>query len=62
MCIEVLVCWMFKEREEEMGVIVGGILARKGLQFYMKCRPLNSTFKLYLEPMGVVEFFSLIDG
>jgi hypothetical protein len=47
---------MFKERKEEMGVIVGGILARKGLQFDTKCRP----FKLYLKPMGVVEFFSLI--
>jgi hypothetical protein len=43
-----------------MGVIVGVIVVEKGLQFDTKCRPLNSTFKLYLEPMGVVEFFRLI--
>lgn len=47
---------MFKNREEEMGVIVGGIVARKGLQFDTKYRPLNSTIKSYFRLVGVVEF------
>jgi hypothetical protein len=51
---------MFKEREEEMGVIVGGIVSGKGLQFDTKCKPLNFTFKLYLKRVSVVKFFNLI--
>jgi hypothetical protein len=43
-----------------MGVIVGGIVAGKGLQFDTKCRSWNSTFKLYFRPMGVVDFLKLI--